>query len=485
MTSVILCLVFCFVFLLVTAPWCNSSILGEILQMIPVPWKTALTEEVVFEDRDNSCLQIDHGQRISLATEEETRMSERRVKLRGLVVTEESSLKMERIQQIISKDIPVKDIPVDAGPEPAYIQYVDTKPCEEEHLDLKEDAGNQRVDSSLRSVSPPVKKVTSLPSKTDITPAAQKIHPSEEEAPASEFESKKEAYKKIPPESKLYTEITESCVSVHQDLEAEVVLPLEDLDESKTPFTPSIVSVSKSSAAKNVTVVKQVSSIEEAPTGRFLSSPLKETVLPPCMIPSNEEALPPKTMTSPREEIINTSKTTEQMHLEDSASVEKPTAITQILLRKEASSVPASRKVSPPVLAEIPSPEKTVCLEEDVILLEDTKSKETFPTLPKEVVMDVLLEEVTESKKPVHKDGVAPSKISQVLPEKKLLPPEQEAPKKPASYTPKGVTSDLDSSEEARTTATKFVPTRDDDKKAKKGTEETDQQALQKGILYS
>lgn len=200
-------------------------------------------------------------------------------------------------------------------------------------------------------------------------------------------------------------------------------------------------------------------------------------VFPPAQLPSPDQDLPqnlPKTIlphtvtvVPPKQQVMTPKKI-------KSARAE----ILKAEVSFEEELVPAP--VSPPATAQIPSPEKVFCLAEDI-------------SSPKPVVLPLKMtspaeftpEDVSLPKKPVTKDKVPLTKQSQVPLLKKPHPSEEEAlqSKTPAVLTQKIITPKVDSSEEERTKTTKPQPTREDDKKAKKGTQEIEQQTLQTGIL--
>lgn len=430
--------------------------------MTPVPLKTELMQTtVLLEDTRESSLKRDLGERISLTEEvghrqEEVRTYEREVES---IVREERTLKKEIKQQMV--------VAKDEG-EPA---------CTEHEVE----------------------------SKRDVTPPPEITRPKKE---VSVLTSKKEVltYKKTPQERKLkeadipstYTEqkeVTEPNVSVHHE-EIETVSPMEDLVKPKISATSKEVTVPKKPRVpKEVTLLKQADSVEVEDVQSDRSIPRRETVsLPPeqdlpqilpkttlsrpmTAVPSKKEVITPKKMEPPREEITTTPQAEGKIYLEDIVPLEKPTPVSVSFeeLVPATRLIPASKEVSPPVPPGIPSPEKIVCLEEEISSLKETvlPIKKTSPALPKAVVApkeDFPTEKVTLPKKIITKDNVAPTKKSQVPPQKKPLSPEEETL---PSKTP----------EEVRTTATKPQPIGEDDKKVKKGTREIEQQTLQKGIL--
>ena len=198
----------------------------------------------------------------------------------------------------------------------------------------------------------------------------------------------------------------------------------------------------------------------------------------PAQLPSPDQDLPqnlPKTIppdtvtvVPPKQQVMTPKKI-------NSARAE----ILKAEVSFEEELIPA--KVSPPATAQISSPEKVFCLEEDISPPKPIvpPPKITFPA-------EFIPEDMSLPKKPVTKDRVPLTKQSKVPLLKKPHPPEEETfqSKTPAVLTQKIITPKLDSSSEERTKTTKPRPTREDDKKAKKGTQEIEQQTLQTGILY-
>lgn len=410
------------------------------------------------EDSKGSFLKNGIGERISLAEEvghrqDEVRTYERELKIGDLMEEEEVSTWNIDDQQVEDTEQLTDIQPTYTGHEAEKLK--DTVPCGEGDLDLEDKA----VD--WRSASPPLRKLKEL----DVT---------------SHYRE--------------HREHTESFVSVHKE---ETVSPVEDLVKPKTSATSKIVIVpKKSEVPQEVTLLKQADSVEldRVPSKRSVSVPYRDTVSPrleqdlPTVLPKNifphhttvihtdKVILPPKKIESLRDQITKFPKAARS-----TLSLETPTPDLEEKSFEEerfpaARPVLASREVSPPVSVRIPSPEKTVPLDEEISLPEETVLSANT-SLPKAVVPS---EEMTLSKKPIPKDKTVPTK--KVPLKKKPLPTERGSvpPKHP---TQKVITPEVDSSEEARTATTKPPPTTEHDKKAKKGTEQFEQQSLQKGIF--
>ncbi len=262
-----------------------------------------------------------------------------------------------------------------------------------------------------------------------------------------------------------YSEDIEPACTEH---EVESKRDITPLPESSPTKKEAFVLTSKKEAYKKPT---QERKLEEADIPSTCTEQKEVTTLshPMTAIPPKKEVITPKKMESPREEITKKRK--------DIVPLEKPTPVSVSFeeLVPARRLIPASREVSSPVPSGIPSPEKIVCLEEEISPLTETvmQIKKTSPALPKAVVApkeDFPPEKVTLPKKPITKDKVAPTKKSQVPPHKKSLSPEEE-------------TLPSKTRKEVRTSATKPPQIGEDDNKLKKGTQEIEQQTLQKGIL--
>lgn len=514
----------CVVFLLAIAPWCKSSILGDIFEITPVPLEADLKHTtVVFEDSRESCVKRDGGERIFLAEaeyrQEKVKIYERRVES---IAKEEITLKREIKQQRVlakeqgevstwcSGDRQVEDTESVEEVEPAYTEYEtenleETESRDEEDFVSEDKALDQREEMSLRSVSPLVKEAGhSL--KRDVAPSPEVTRPIKKEV--SGLTSKKEvlAYKKTPQEKKLkdadiasaypeQKEFPESFPSVHhEEIEEETVSTMEDLVTTKFSDMSKVIPLPKKPRVpKKVTLLKQADSEEEEVLSET-SMHLRKTVPPPLeqdltqILPKTTPSHPMTAVPAKKGNEIKIPKVAGKMDLEDTVPVSEEVSFEEELV--PATSIPASRDVSHPVPARIPSPEKIVSLEEKFSPSTETvlPAKKTSPALSKAVAApkeDFQTEEVTLPKKPISKDKVAPTKRSQV-PRQKAHPPEEETlpSKKPAALAQKILTPEVCSSEEPRSTATKPPPTREVNKKTKKGTQEIEQETLEKGILF-
>ncbi len=128
----------CDVFLWATAPWCKSSILGDLLKMTSVPLKTELKKtKIALTDSRESSLKTDDEERISPA--EEVRTYEKGVELRKSVLREEYTLKREIKQQLVlAKD---EDEVSSWYSEDQRVEPVDIEPACREY----EDAGRSGI----------------------------------------------------------------------------------------------------------------------------------------------------------------------------------------------------------------------------------------------------------------------------------------------------------------------------------------------------
>lgn len=461
--------------------------------MTTVPLKTELKKTtVVSEDGRDSTLNMECGERISLVEEDghrqEVRTYERRVELRESIVREGSSLKKEiRHQMVLTKDEdevstwyneeqqvePLEDIK-SAFTENEAEKLEDTDSQDKEDFDPEDKAVDQREEMFLSS--PPLKE------SAPMTPSPEKTRPTKKEIP--QLTSKKEALvytdADIPLTYAEQKEVTESFLLVHH--EEETVFPMEHLIKPKISATCKEITVlKKPGLPKEVTLMKQVSPLPD----QDLPQILPKTVLscPMTAVPPKQEVITPKKSASPREHITMTSKTAGKMYPEDIEPLERPTPESEVTFEH----VPAT--VSPPVPVRIPSPEKVVCVEKEILPSNESVllTKKTYQAIPKAVTgpeEDFPPEEVSLLKTSTTKDKVAPTKPSQVPRQKKpLLLEETLQSKKSASLAQKIVTPKVYPSEEARTATTEPQSTRDD-KEAKKERQETELQTLQKGILF-
>ncbi|TDH06482.1 hypothetical protein EPR50_G00113840 [Perca flavescens] len=499
--------------------------------MTPVPPKTDLTQTTeVLEDSRESSVKWGFGERISLAEEvghrqERVKTYETEVPIRESLMGEESTLKREIRQQMVLAEDEVSTWysggqqveHTQPDVEPAYTEYEPEKLEDTEAHDEEDFPGDKAVDRkeemSFRLVSPPLKKADLLPSERDVSHPPEMTRPTKKEVPPSdtEFTSQKEllTYKKTPQEKKLviadipstYNErkdVFESLVLVHRkEIDEETGPPMEDFVKPKISASKEIAASKKPRVLKEVTFFKKADSVEveEVPAERAipltseedLPQILSKTTLshPMTTLTPKKEEIIPTNMESSREEITKTPTDVGKMYLKDIVPLEKPTPVSAEVSFEEqlvqTRSIPASKEVSLPVPARIPSPEKTVLLGEGISPPKDAvlPTEKTSPKLPKAVVAP---EEVTLPKKPMTKTKVAPTSKSQVPPHKKPFVREEETlpSKKPASLAERIITPKVDSSEDATTTVTKPPPTREDDKKAEKGTQEIEQQTLQK-----
>lgn len=460
--------------------------------MTTVPLKTELKKTtVVPEDGRDSTLNMECGERISLVEEnghrqEEVRTYERRVELRESIVREGSSLKKEiRHQMVLTKDEDEvstwyneeQQVELLEDIKTAFTEYEaekleDTDSQDKEDFDPEDKAVDQREEMSLSS--PPLRE------SAPVTPPPEKTHPTKKGIP--QLTSKKEVYKNteadIPLTYAEQKEVTDSFLLIHH--EEETVSPMEDLIKPKTSATCKEITVlKKPGLPKEVTLMKQVSPLPD----QDLPQILPKTVLscPMTAVPPKQEVITPKKSASPREHITMTPKTAGKMYPEHIEPLERPTPESEVSFEH----VPAT--VSPPVPARIPSPEKVVCVEKEILPSnESVLFTKTYQAIPKTVTdpeEDFPPEEVSLLKTSTAKDKVALTKPSQVPPQKKpLLLEETLQSKKPTSLAQKIVTPKFYPSEEARTTTTEPQSTRDD-KKAKKERQETERKTLQKGIL--
>lgn len=399
--------------------------------------------------------------------QEEVRTYESGVEVKEQTTRQEITLKSEIKQQMLlakdevspcysedQLDEPLEDIEP-ASSEYEAVKLEETESQDEEDFDREDKAEDQIEEMSLRFISPPVKEAAVLPSKSNFTTPPETTRPTKKEDPGT----KKEAYKKT--QDKIFKKAVEqrevtSSVSVRHE---ETVSPVEEITVPKT-----------SKIHKEVSLMKQDDSnkVEEV-------MPLRKTVLPPSDedLPRHRPTVPPK------QEIIAPTKMESPRKETPVVLLEKPTSLTEQVSTEEH-----VQAIVSPVPAQIPSPKIEVYREVEISPPKETAltTKKTSTALPKAAVSvkeDIVPEEV-RSEKHITKDKIAPNKQSQVQPQKKHLPPKEETlqSKKPASYL-----VEVDSSEEARQATTKPPPTRGDDKKVKKGTQEVDQQTLQKGIL--
>lgn len=497
--------------------------------MTSVLLRTELKEKVVVEDRKEKS----HGERVfiteAVGHRQEKGRTERGVELWESSVRDETTLKREmRQQKVLAKE--EEDVATlgsehqeveDAEPleiiESVYTEYEAEKLEDIKPVHKEEKTVYWKEESS--PVIPLLKEASCFPSKRDITPPPEMTHLTKTEISALEtcIPPKEEVMtdKKTLQDGKhkeadvpsTYTEQRE-VFETEMSICAEDIVPYKEMScQMEDSIKPTITATHKEVTVpkkpgilKEVTLLKDADTVEEFASQRSMSPPCKETVsplleqdLPKTLsktavshpmtdIFPKKEVIPPKKMESSREEIKKSPKAAGKMPLENTVLVVKSTTVLEerppeeefVVLKKE-------------VLSPVPSPETTAHRPSKETVV-PTK-KDTTPALSKAVVPpkedfapeeDFPPGEVTLPKKTTqkNKDKVAPTGKSQVTPQKKPLPPKEETiPSSPAQKV------EMDSSEEVRAITTKRPPTREDDKKTKKGTQRIDQQTLTKGIL--
>lgn len=315
-----------------------------------------------------------------------------------------------------------------------------------------------------RSVSPQLKESILLSSKEGITRESEMSQPTKKEVcpPDTEFTSKKVAYKKTQERKLSEADVTshyrkqrkptKMFLSVRrEEVQEDTVSQMEDLVQPKISYTSKIITVpKKSEEIKEVSLLKQTESVD--PSERSIFLPHTDTVSP-----TPDGNLPqshPRTSFPHHMTAISTEK--------DITPSKKGGSLgDKITKTSEAAKNKVSMERQTPEVEEIPFEEELV----------PAASGEVSPP----VSTVVPAEEVTLPTKPIPKDETAPPK--KVPLKKKPLLTEQEMlePKKP---TPQKVfTPEVDSPQEARAATTKPPPTKQNDKKAKKGL------TLQKGIV--
>lgn len=427
--------------------------------MAPVPSQTEHKETAaMFEERVVSSLEEAHGEKIFMIEEVghrkvEVRTFEEGVELWESSQREECTLRKEIRQQVLiskdkeevlrwySEDQKVKLPQPLEDTESANTAYEDNEPSEEEDkaLYLEEEIPSQR------SLLP---EVFLLQSKIDITHPPDRPHPMKKKVPSLEtgLTSKKEvvAYQKRFEERNL----KEAHVPSSYPEQREVIEISEDI--VTPPMTTTL---------KEVTLLEQV---DPADLQKAASQPPGEKDLPKTLpkssvsIRSKRAMIPPKMMESPIEDIKGRS-------LEHIIPLEKQTPVSEEVIPKE-------EFVQSKTESSLLQPDKTL-VKHQKEFMDHTKSSTTSDLLPRK---DIL------------KNGVAPTIDSQVIPQKKPPPSTRETipSKKSTSSAQREVApAEEDSSEEARTIGTEHSPTGEDVLKSKTGTQKTEQQTLQKGII--
>lgn len=478
-------------------------------------------------------------------TQQEVKTYERKEEVKESTVKEEITLKKEISQQWVSAEErvstwtrggqQVEDTEPLEEREPA--DTVDETELEEAQPDDDEEdfPGDRAVDRreglSFRSLSPPLKEADP-PLNRDVTPPPEMICPTKKEVPppATGFTTQKEllAIKKTSQEKNItlthaeQRDVTKSFVSVLYDKEETVSL-IEDLVKDQIVSTYKETSAQETRVIKEVTVVKQAASVKEevrsvrsiprSPEQDVPQIPPQTTLPPPLMevLPKTEGMTPNKL----ESKIVKSAKPDVEMYVED-VPLKKPSLVLEEVSSEkqvvpESRSIPASREVSPPVPAQTPSPEEQVCSQEDISppnkpVLPPKKASAALHKVAVAPEEDFPHKAVTPPKKPITKATFAPTKRAQVPPEEKVPTPEEETlpSKKLVSLTQtvitqevdspeetlpskkltqKVFTHEVDSPEEGRSSAITPPPTRVDGKKGKKGTQESPQETLQKGIL--
>lgn len=271
-----------------------------------------------------------------------------------------------------------------------------------------------------------------------------------------------------PPDQDLPQSLPETIIShatTTVSPKKEVETARQEIPKSARKMYPKdIVPLEKPTVSEEMSFGEQlVPAVVSPPVPAQLPSPDQD-------LPQNlPKTIPPDTVTvvPPKQQVMTPKKI-------NSARAE----ILKAKVSFEEELIPAT--VSPPATAQIPSPKKVFCLEEDI-------SPPKPIALPPKMTSpaEFIPEDVSLPKKPVTKDKVPLTKQSEVPVVKKPHPPEEETlqSKTPAVLTQKIITPKVDSSEEERTKTTKPGTTREYNKKAKKGTQEIEQQTLQTGIL--
>lgn len=435
----------CRVFFLATAPWCISSILGNILKFIPVPLKTHLKPAAKAEGRKECPAEKGVEERISL-TEAGYRKQEVDTYEEGVsksTAREETILKTEIMEQIEK----TKEVVFVSYREDHQVKIIEQSKTdyEAEQLEWTGPYKPEKIEKemSLWSASPTLKGSAHSPAEQDVTPPPEMSHLLQKKvsSPDVGVTSEKEAYKKKEqakeadlPTAYLQTRVTESLH--HEEIQEDSAI--EELKSKK------VTTSKKPRALTEVICLKQDGSVEG-------KADVPQTTL------SHPAAVSP-TMVSSSQDIVKTPKTSINVCDEDILPLDKPSHVS------EDASIKQSRDGSRFVTAQIPSPEERRCSEEEISPAKKSvlPTKHSSPTLSEAVfdlIEDLSLEEDTPVKKPIP-SVPAPIKTSQV----------------------QQISPSLRVSEEANNTATKATPTRTDDKKAKKPTQKTDQQALDTGI---
>lgn len=429
----------CRVFFLATAPWCISSILGNILKFIPVPLKTQLKPTAEVEGRKACPAENSLEERVSL-TEAGYRKQEADTYEEGVnksTAREETILKTEIMEQIEK----TKKVVSISYREDHQVEIIEQSKTDYETEKL-EWTGPYKPEK-IKSASPTLKGSAHSPAEQDVTPPPEMSHLLQKKvsSPDVDVTSEKEAYKKKEqpkeadlPTAYLQTRVTESLH--HEEIQEDSAM--EELKSKK------VTTSKKPRALTEVICLKQDGSVEG-----------KADV--PQITLSHPAAVSP-TVVSSSQDIVKTPKTSITVCDEDILPLDK------LSLVSEDASIKQSRDGSRFVTAQIPSPKERHCSEEEISPAKKSvlPTKHSSPTLSEAVfglIEDLSLEEDTPVKKPIP-SVPAPIKTSHV----------------------QQISPSLRVSEEANNTATKATPTRTGDKKAKKPTQKTDQQSLDTGI---
>lgn len=434
----------CRVFFLATAPWCISSILGNILKFIPVPLKTHLKPTAEVEGRKECPAEKGVEERTSL-TEADYRKQEVDTYEEGVnesTAREETILKTEIMEQI-EKTKEVVSVSYREDRQVEIIEQWKTD-YEAEQLEWTGPYKPEKIEKEMSqwSASPTLKGSAHSPAEQDVAPPPEMSHLLQKKvsSPDVGVTSEKEAYKKKEqaeeaglPTAYLQTRVTESLY--HEEIQDSAI---EELKSKK------VTTSKKLRALTEVICLKQDGSVEG-------KADVPQTTL------SHPAAVSP-TMVSSSQDMVKTPKTSINVCDEDILPLDKPSLLS------EDASIKQSRDGSRFVTDQIPSPEERRCSEEDISPAKKSvlPTKHSSPTLSEAVfglIEDLSLEEDTPVKKPIP-SVPAPVKTSQV----------------------QQISPSLRVSEEANNSATEATPTRADDKKAKKPTQKTDQQALDTGI---